>query len=57
MILKEEFLGVPKSEQPECTLVLEDCEDEGNVKITLYKSFELSFNSTYVRTISGVDFN
>jgi hypothetical protein len=48
MILKEEFLGVPKSEQPECTLVLEDCEDEGNVKITLYKSFELSLNATYI---------
>ena len=57
MILKEEFLGVPKSEQPECTLVLEDCEDEDNVKITLYKSFELSLNATYIRTISGVDFN
>ena len=35
MILEEEFLGVPKSEKPECTYVLEDFEDEGNVKITL----------------------
>ena len=34
-ILKEQFLGVPKSEQPECTLVLEDCEDEGNEKSAL----------------------
>ena len=55
MILKEEFLGVPKSEQPECTLVLEDCEDEGNVKIALYKSFELGFYATYIRTITSIN--
>ena len=32
-----EFLGVPKSEKPECTWVLEDFEDEGNEKITIKK--------------------
>jgi len=34
MILKEEILGVPKCEHPEFTSVNEECEHEGNDKVT-----------------------
>lgn len=34
MILEEEFLGVPKCEHPEFTSVNEECEHEGNDKVT-----------------------